>query len=114
MSLAMGVLSNPTFEMSIPERKEWSHESDWGGRVVVHRGETPRMYALAGTFARSYRIPRDRLCRVDGQAPIEGKAGNDGPRTHLVLGFEQVPRRVGGLGRRRACEGFARRVSQPD
>ncbi len=31
------------------------------------------------------------LFRDDGQASIEWKAGIDGKRTHLALGFEQIP-----------------------
>ena len=65
------------------------------------------MHVLAGTLARSCRIPRDRLNRVEGQASTEGTAGNDGHRTHLVFGFEQVPVRAWSPAGQRLFEGSA-------
>ena len=35
--------------------------------------------------------PQGSLTCGEGQASIEWKAGTDGQRTHLVLGFEQNP-----------------------
>jgi hypothetical protein len=46
----------------------------------------------AGPICSSLTTPRDRSkYRDEGQASIEWKAGIDGQRTHLVLGFEQIP-----------------------
>jgi hypothetical protein len=75
VSLAAGMLSNYSLEMSNSGQKEWSHESDSGGRLVVHRGETPLMCALAGTLARSYRILRDRRAASMAKPPPRGRPG---------------------------------------
>ena len=46
---------------------------------------------LCGRFARTFMNPKGAVTGHDGQASYEWKAGMTRQRTHLKLGFEQVP-----------------------
>src|SRR5262245_8418592 len=72
---------------------------DTGNRQGVHWQGTALdplgLLSCCGRICSSLKIPKGSpLCCDEDQASIEWKIGIDGRRTHLDLGFEQIPQQA--------------------